>query len=287
MPILALIAVLSSDSGFLLAAEQASADKSLFYLFNPTPRSLLREMSTDRPDRTEAPFTVDAGHFQVEMDVLNYSYDRYNPERVDTRAESVAIAPMNLKLGLLNQVDFQVILESYTSTRIHGRTTGTVEEHRGFGDVLTRLKINLWGNDGGSTALGVMPFLKLPTNQDRLGNDSVEGGLIFPFAAELPFGWGVGTMFEVDFNRDERGGGYHAEYINTITVGHGIVGRLAGYIEFFSAISAESGADWIGTFNVGFTYGRTEDIQLDAGVNLGVTRAGEDINPFIGISFRF
>ena len=38
----------------------------------------MREMSTDRPDKTESPYTVDAGHFQVEMDVLTYSYDRNN-----------------------------------------------------------------------------------------------------------------------------------------------------------------------------------------------------------------
>jgi hypothetical protein len=41
---------------------------------------------------------------------LNYSYDRYHPERGDSRVESVAIAPMNLKIGLLNDVDLQLML---------------------------------------------------------------------------------------------------------------------------------------------------------------------------------
>ena len=46
----------------LWAADPAPADKRHYHLFNPTPRELLREMSTDRPDVTESAFTVDAGH---------------------------------------------------------------------------------------------------------------------------------------------------------------------------------------------------------------------------------
>src|SRR5215207_10777024 len=79
------------------------ADKSHYHLFKPTPRELMREMSTDRPDKTESAYTVDAGHFQFEMDVLNYAYDRNNGLPDDTTIESVAIAPINLKLGLCNR----------------------------------------------------------------------------------------------------------------------------------------------------------------------------------------
>src|SRR5687768_7839887 len=81
-----------------------AADKSGYHLFNSTPREQMREMSTDRPDKTESPYTVDAGHFQIEMDLFSYSYDRYNSARRDVRAESLSIAPMNLKAGLCNNV---------------------------------------------------------------------------------------------------------------------------------------------------------------------------------------
>jgi hypothetical protein len=37
----------------------------------------------------------------------------------------------------------------------------------------------------------------------------------------------------------------------------------------------------------GLTYGLTDDIQLDAGINIGVTRSAEDFNPFVGLSWRF
>jgi hypothetical protein len=262
-------------------------DKDQYTLFNPTPRDLMREMSTDRPDLTESPFTVDAGHFQVEVDVLNYAYDRHNSEREQTRVETVNIGTINLKAGLCNRVDLQLVLEPYTSIRIHNRATDTVEKHRGFGDTTARIKANVWGNDGGATAMALMPFVKFPSNQDDIGNNAVEGGLIVPFAVELPRGFGMGLMTELDIIEDSDGSGYHPEFINTITFSRAIASDLSGYIEFFSLVSEEDGALWIGSVDCGFTYGLTKDIQLDAGINIGVTRSADDFNPFVGMSWRF
>ena len=268
------------------AGDAPAPDKSKYHLFNPTPRELMREFNTDRPDKTESPYTLDAGHFQIEMDVLNYSFDRYNGLPNNTRVESVAIASMNLKAGFCDNVDFQLVLQTYNSVRTRDNATG-VTRQRGFGDVIPRLKLNLWGNNGGTTALALMPYVKLPTSQDHLGNSSVEGGLIVPLAVELPGGFGMGLMTQVDFNRDASGRGHHPEFVNTITVSHDLVGKLAGYVEFFSSVSTERGSSWVGTVDLGLTYALTKDIQLDAGVNIGVTRAADDVNPFLGISFRF
>src|SRR6266550_835814 len=284
----ALVMALSSADAWRAEADpSASLDKTQYTLFNPTPRELMREMNTDRPDKTESPFSVDAGHFQIEADILNYTYDRYNSARTDTRVETVSIAPMNLKVGLRNDVDLQLVVDTYESVRTHDLATGMVQKNRGFGDLLIRAKWNAWGNEGGATAFAVMPYVKLPTNQDNLGNNSVEGGVIFPFALELPAGWSMGLMTQLDLVHDASGSGHHPEFLNSITFGHDIIGNLAGYAEFFSAVSTESGSDWIGTVDVGLTYGLTRDIQLDGGVSIGVTRAADDINPFIGISWRF
>ncbi len=61
---------------------------------------------------------------------------------------------------------------------------------RAQGDLTARLKINLWGDDGGTTAFGLLPYLKFPTSTDSLGNNAVEGGLILPFAVNLPYDFG-------------------------------------------------------------------------------------------------
>ena len=263
-------------------------EKSAFTLWNPTPRELLRDMATDRPDKTESPYTVDAGHVQVEADLVSYTYDRYNSARDHTRAESLAIAPFNLKVGLCNAADFQVVVPTYNVARTRNTQTRRVRYDRGFGDLITRLKVNFWGNDGGKTAFGVMPFVKWPTGSDGIGNDAFEGGIIMPFAVALPGGWDMGLMVETDFTCDEDGRGHHVELIESITFSHSIVGELSGYVEFFNNLSTEHrGTPWIATADVGLTYGLTPDIQLDAGINFGLTRAADDVNPFIGISFRF
>jgi len=285
---LVLTAAASATVPCLEAAEGGpAADKLQYHLFRPTPREFLREMSTDRPDKTESPYTVDAGRFQVEVDLVAYTHDRDRSGGGDTRTEGWAVAPVNFKMGLWHNVDLQTVLETYQTVRTADRIARTKTRQSGFGDITSRVKVNLWGNDGGRTALALMPFVKFPTNQDDLGNDSLETGVIIPLAVELPAGFGLGLMTEFDVNRDETGQGRHLEFVNSITVSRDLWGDLGGYVEFWSLVSAEEGSDWEGSVDIGFTYGLTEDIQLDAGVNVGVTRSAEDVNPFLGVSFRF
>ncbi len=278
--------IVGASAGGALAAE-VGPDKSSYHLFKPVPRELMREISTDRPDKTESAYTVDAGHFQMEADVVNYSYDAHNMARDHTITESLAIAPFNLKVGLRNNWDVQLVVPTYNAVRIRDRQTGRRATERGFGDFILRSKFNLWGNDGGDTAFALMPYVKFPTAGRNLGNGAYEGGLIAPLAVALPGDWGMGLMTQLDINEDADGSGHHPEWVNTITLSHDIVGDLAGYVEFFSSVSSDKSARWIGTVDLGLTYGLTEDIQLDAGINIGVTRSADDWNPFIGISWRF
>jgi hypothetical protein len=97
----------------------------------------------------------------------------------------------------------------------------------------------------------------------------------------------MGLMTQLDIVRDGGTSGYHPEFVNTVTFSHDIVGKLGGYMEFFSSVSKESGSDWVGTVDLGLTYALTENIQLDAGFNIGVTRTADDLNPFVGLSWRF
>src|SRR5882762_4991795 len=176
--------------------------KSGYTLFNPTPRALMRELAADRPDVTETPYTVDAGHFQLEMDILRYSYDRYNSSRNGVRVENVSIAPLIVKLGVLNSVDVELGITPYTSIREHDYASGIVETHCGFGNLLPRVKINLWGNDGGKSSVALLPFVRLPTSSGHVGNNSVEGGLTVPIALELPYDIGMGMDLQMDVARD-------------------------------------------------------------------------------------
>ena len=283
-----LVAALSWSIVFAsAAAEEPAVDKNQFHLFRPTPPELMRELSADRPDKTESAYTVDAGHFQLEADLVTFSLDRYNGDPTDTSAKTWVVANNNYKIGLLNNVDLQLVVPTYTHVRFEDRDANFVRKTSGFGDVSLRSKFNFWGNDGGKTALSVMPFVKFPTAQDDLGNGAYEAGVIFPFAVSLPCDWQMGLQTQFEYREDGSGNGFHTEFINTATVSHAIVGELSGYVEFFSNRSTEKGSDWIATFDLGFTYGVTKNLQLDAGVNIGVTRATDDLNPFLGLTWRY
>jgi hypothetical protein len=273
----------------LFAAEPAAPapDKTQYHLFKPTPRALMREMSTDRPDQTESAYTVDAGHFQLEMDFVNATFDRDRSGGGDVRTTAWGVAPLNLKLGLLNNVDVQFVLDTYVQSRVEDRVAGTVAKASGFGDLQTRLKINLWGNDGGTTALAIMPYAKWPLPASSLRNGRIEGGVILPLAVELPRGWGMGLMTEFDFVRNAANSGYDTEFLNSITFSHDIVGQLGGYVEFVGVTGTAPGFKWQGQADLGFTYAVTGDIQLDLGCNFGLTKSAPDFNPFVGLSFRF
>jgi Putative MetA-pathway of phenol degradation len=265
-------------------ADAETINKSQYHLFRPTPREHLRAMSTDRPDQTESAYTVDAGHFQVEMDAVSAVFDRDRSSGGDVQTTGWGTS-LNLKAGLLNNVDLQFILDPYATMKVKDHTTGAEATASGLGEFQTRLKVNLWGNDGGKTAVAIMPFVKWPLPESSLRNGDTEGGIIVPWAVELPAGWGLGGITEFDFvsggsgNRD-------TEYFNTIALSRDLWGKLGGYVELAALVSPAGEGGWLGQVDVGFTYAVNEDVQFDFGCNFGVTKSAPDFNPFIGLSWR-
>jgi hypothetical protein len=256
-------------------------DKSAYNLFNPVPDDLMRELTPDRPDKTESPYTVDAGHYQLEMDFANYTYN----ESGGTTTRAWNLAPFNLKAGLLNNVDLQFVFDNYLDVRTESHAASTTQS--GVGDFTTRMKINLSGDDGGRTAFALLPFVKFPTSTDNLGNHAVEGGVIFPLAVKLPDEFDMGLETAVSCLHDDNDSNYLADFINSITCDHVIIGKLSGYLEFFSDISTEGHSAWVGTVDTGLEFLVTKNVQLDCGCNFGVTRTADNFNPFAGITARF
>ena len=267
-------------------AAEPPPDKSSYNLFNPTPRALMRELSADRPDKTDCPFTVDAGHFQIEMDFANMTYNQPNSERGNVRVTTFETAPMNLKVGLLNNLDFQLVYTSYRWEETDNRDTGIIELQSGFDGITPRFKVNLVGNDGGFFALALIPFVTLPVSSGNLENGSVEGGLGIPYAFDIP-GWDVGFQTGFQFNRNVAGSGYHTEFENSVSIGHRIIGKLSLSEEFFSSVSTERNSDWVGTVDTWLTYEVNKNMRLDGGVYIGVTPAADDWHTWVGMTWRY
>lgn len=256
-------------------ASTSAQDKSGYQLLNPPPREHMRPLSADRPDTTESPYTVDAGHFQLEMSFFDYGHDDASD------ANSISVAPMNLKIGLLNNMDLQLGMDPYTKINTPG---GDAE---GFGDLILRAKFNLWGNDGGDTAFAVMPFIKIPTADSSLGgNDYIEGGIILPLSIELPHEFSLGVMAEFDFVRDSTNGGYGVEFVHTAVLGRPLIGDLAGFVEYIGVAPIDTGGTYQAAFATGLTYALNENVQLDCGTVIGISDSVDDYHVFVGITWR-
>jgi Putative MetA-pathway of phenol degradation len=267
------------------SAESAPVpDKSQYTLFNPTPIDLRRPYNTDRPSKTDSPYTVDAGVFQIESDMLNWTLDY--EEGVRTRTWLVP-GNTNFKLGLTNWMDCQVIFQDYVNTRPSGPAFGKPVEHDGFGDMTVRLKINLLGNDGGKLVVGFVPSLKIPTNTGDTGNHVWEPGFALPVNYSLPGRFTFFGQTRVDILDQTRSSNMRVQWQNPIGLSRTIVGKLSGYVEFYNAVSTGHDQSWVGTLDTGLIYQVTPNFSVDVNSFFGLTDNAADYNVFTGFGYRF
>jgi hypothetical protein len=268
----------AAAAGIATAAEAPAtapqADKSQYTLFNPTPTGLMRELNPDRPDTTESPFTVDAGHIQVELSFAEWSKD--------SGLEQLSILPFNFKIGLTNFADLQLGFGPYN--RLHGFS----RTDEGMSDAFVRLKWNIWGNEGGgpwSTAFAIMPFVNIPTGADAFTGNALQGGVILPLSISLPGEFDLGAMAEFDFVRDGTGG-RDTLLVHTVTLGHDIVKDLGAYIEYVGIVDLDGDQRYQAYFDTGLKYNVSENVQFDVGVSIGINSAAQDLAVFAGMTFR-
>jgi hypothetical protein len=255
-------------------------DKSQFNLFNPTPIDLRRAYNTDRPSKTDSPFTIDAGVFQIESDVTSWTLDEEN----HVRTRTWIIDNTNFKLGLTNWMDLQVFPQFYVNTRTSGSGFGKPGEQDGLGDTTVRLKINFIGNDGGKLVIGFVSSLKIPTNTGHTGNHVWEPGFGLPLNYSLPWGFTLFAQTRIDILDRTCSNSMRVQWQNPIGLSRTIIGNLSGYVEFYDAV--DSGR-WIGTLDTGLIYQITANFSVDINSFLGLTRNADDLNLFVGFARRF
>jgi hypothetical protein len=255
----------------LLPVLATAAEMRGYSLFNPVPERGLRELNTDRPDKTNGPVTLDAGHFQVEMDMLNYARDGHG----QAKQETWLWGNTNFRIGLCDQADLQLMVPFIMDD---GQTTGV-------GDLTVAVKTNLWGNNGGDSAAAIEVFITTPTGKHGLSGDTVEAGLLGIY--DRPMG-----SFDVSFNSgvgilgDDDGSGHHAQIVNAVSISHALFGQVSGYMEFFTSVPTTHSQDWIGTVDTGVLWQLSKNVQFDTGINVGVTHAADDLQVFLGLSWR-
>jgi hypothetical protein len=293
----AMIAILSMANGSLSAAaddqpvvkkaakskkDKAKPDKNQYWLLNPTPTDQLRTFNTDRPTKANVPYTVDAGHFQYETDLVNFTHQVSGGTHTDT----LMVPNPTFKVGLTNNADLEV---NVPFAGVHTFGSGPPSSTLwGVGDTFVRTKINLWGNDGGDTAGALIPYVKAATAPIGIGNGAVEGGLIGPLAITLPNSITLLLVPEVDALKNAADNGRHGNYVLDVNLSKEVIKNVVAYVELWSdysadptqgvtLMSADAAVQWLILPNT----------QIDVGANFGITRATPAVQVYTGLSQRF
>lgn len=264
----------------LFAASSANAAE--YNLFNPTPDDKLRPFTTERPSKTDSVFTIDPGHLVIETSL--YSHIHNDDAGLETN-QNILGAGTTLRLGVSESNDIQLVFDAYKDVSV--KSAGAKDDHNGYGDTLVRFKHNFIGNDGEDFGLAIIPYIKLPTNTDNLGNDDVEGGVGLPFNYNMANGFSLSGMTQFNIYKDQADSGYYMGYANALVLGKSFTDKLSGYTEFYTFLGDTGERDWQDSLDFGVVYAATDNIHIDTGVNFGVTQAADDVNYFVGAAFRF
>ena len=277
--------------GLIALSARAGVDTNFYSLFNAVPSSKLRPLSSETQDGTTDARTLDAGHFQVESALIDYGYFDFTftaytfpvsqPETYHERVDSFVWAP-KFSVGLLNNVDFFVRPTYQTMTiKVTSPLLGSSSLHNSdFGTVSTGVKINLWGNDGGTTALAIQPYFRIPTD-----NGNVMGGADLAFLMRLRYGISVKVAAGVYSLED--GQKLFAAFNNSMSISKRLCPKSELFWYLNSVVTSDSTRPWRGMTGFGLNYNFTGNLQLFAGIGFGLTNYNFDYNPRAGVVWRF
>lgn len=267
-------------------ARAEDPDKSAYTLFNPVPDDLMRKFAPDRPTKGFSVRTIDAGHIEIETDLVNHT----TANSPDGTTHSIQGLDPTVKLGLTNWMDVEVQFNGLQHVESFDGTTSpfNFQNATGFGDVFLRTKMNLFGNDSGPVGLALIPYVKLPSSTPPISNGAVEGGLIAPLALR-PDDFIVTVMTEVDDLKSAAGNNRYANFVNLVSVSHGVPGTegINAMVELFSSVGTDRFTPPVYTLDFGMNFRLSQHVILDIGLNLGLNSTAPKAQFYTGLSARF
>ncbi|MBR7722031.1 transporter [Microvirga sp. SRT04] len=263
-------------------AKTSPYDSAHFSWRKPVPRNRLRELQPDRPGVTESPFTVDAGHFQLEMDALRLINSGSGN---DDKNRELHLAYSMLKLGLSRRTDVQLEVPLYSVAK--QRTSDAddwQERHSGFGDLTLRLKHNFIGDDQlGKFAMSVIGYVRLPTG-GNVGDGATEYGVVLPIDVELSDKANLEAQLETDLNYDRETEQRYVRLVPSVALEYDFTEKVGLVTEAVAMWNTEQ-RRWQPSANIAPIFKLTPNLQLDLGTHLALSRL-TDHEYFVGLTFR-
>ncbi len=250
----------------------------------PAMAGALRDLCPDRPGLGTPPCIVDAGHVLIETGLADWALDRQPDERTDTWL----LGDTLLRFGLGATTEAQLEWTPLGHVRTRDRATGTVEHATRVGDVTLALRQSLHNPDGSGASIALQPFVTVPVGRRPVGAGDWGAGVIVPASFALSDTLKLGVTPEIDAAVDEDGNGRHLAYGTVVGVTADLTDKL-GVTAELQAMRDRDPADHGTEERAGLSFGwqASDNLQFDAGSNLGLNHDTPDIELYAGLSRRF
>jgi hypothetical protein len=133
----------------------------------------------DRPSVSTSARTVPPGAAQIETGVA-YAYARVANGPADKQLFMEATARVGVTSALELRIDGQPVVRQWGG-----------DDATGVGDLTLGAKWRLLDAEGLRPAIGLLPFLKIPTAPAPIGTTRVDGGLRVLLSFDLPSSWSL------------------------------------------------------------------------------------------------
>lgn len=258
-------------------ARRASA--ALVSLFLPIGATLAQDgpIGTDRPGQLFSAQVVGPGVWQLESGI------GYTGDEEGSAELTVLGLVTSLRLGLTQSLELR--LGAPLWTRVEVEAPGVDFDDEGYGDLELGVKWSHTLAADPDVTFALIPAVTLPTGEDGFSADEPVWSLNGVASAALNDAWSGTALLGARGGEDASG-----ESFSAVTVA-GLAGRAlpaggwSGYVE--AAWTFPDEGDDLGLFGAGVTYLVSEDLQLDAAFDAGLTDAAPDLQVGVGLSVRF
>lgn len=243
-----------------------------------------RDYCPARPGLGTPACTIAPGKLSFETSIIDWSRDDTQGVRTDT----ILIADSGLRIGVTNNFEIQLAWTPYGHVRTRDlRSSGTATSDA-VGDVTLAAKLNLRHPDGQGFAVAVQPFVTLPVGRSPIGAGDWGAGVLVPVTYDLGHGLNAQFTGEIDAATNSAGRGRHLAYSGTLGLSLDITKNLVATAEVQARRDDDpAGPSTQRESELSFAWMATPDLQLDAGVVLGLDKATSDVELIAGIARRF
>lgn len=244
----------------------------------------LRDFCPDRPGLGTPPCTIDAGHVAVELGLADRTVDRSPGARIDT----IEAGQLLIRIGLTDRLEAQIGWTAFGHVRERDRITGSVARASGIGDLTVALRQNLVGPDGSGFSAAVMPYATLPVGNAAIGAGDWTAGAILPLSYDLGGGVQLGVTAQVEAAADADRDGRHLAYGGVAGLALPLSDALGVTLEVAANRDDDPSGhstEWLGGVSAGWMV--RDDLQLDAGANVGLDSTAPDLQLYLGVAKRF